>query len=40
VDIGVGLRVSLVGSGILRVDFGHGLRDGRNAVFLGLGDVF
>jgi hypothetical protein len=40
VDIGVGLRVSLVGSGILRVDYGHGLRDGNNAVFVGLGETF
>lgn len=40
VDIGVGLRISLVGSGVLRIDYGHGLRDGRNAVFLGLGEVF
>ena len=40
VDVGVGLRISLVGSGILRIDYGHGLRDGRNVVFLGLGEVF
>ena len=40
VDIGVGLRVSLVGSGLLRIDYGHGLRDGSNAVFLGLGETF
>lgn len=40
VDIGVGLRVSLVGSGVLRVDYGHGLTDGRNAVFVGLGETF
>jgi hypothetical protein len=40
VDMGLGLRISLVGSGILRIDYGHGLRDGRNAVFLGLGEVF
>jgi hypothetical protein len=40
VDTGVGLRVSLVGSGVLRIDYGHGLRDGRDAIFLGLGETF
>jgi hypothetical protein len=40
VDIGLGLRISLVGSGVLRIDYGHGLTDGRNAVFVGLGEVF
>ena len=40
VDVGVGFHLSLVGSGILRFDYGHGLRDGRNAFFVGLGEVF
>jgi hypothetical protein len=40
VDIGLGLRISLIGSGVLRIDYGHGLRDGRDAVFIGLGEVF
>ena len=39
-DVGVGLRISLPGSGILRLDFGHGLTDGENAVFIGLNQVF
>jgi hypothetical protein len=39
-DVGVGLRVALRGASTLRVDFGHGLRDGRNALFVGLGQVF
>ena len=32
VDAGAGLRVSLLGLGVLRVDVGHGLRDGSNAL--------
>ena len=39
-DVGVGLRIGLPGSGILRFDFGHGLTDGKNAVFIGLNQVF
>ncbi len=39
-DVGVGLRIGLPGSGILRVDFGHGLADGSNAVFIGLNQAF
>jgi len=35
-DIGVGLRIRVPGLGrILRVDYGHGLRDGKNAVTVG-----
>jgi hypothetical protein len=30
----------LPGSGILRVDAGHGLTDGKNAIFIGLNQVF
>lgn len=39
-DVGIGLRVALPGSGILRVDVGHGLTDGKNAIFIGLNQVF
>jgi hypothetical protein len=35
IDTGAGLRVSLPGMGVLRVDVAHGLRDGRTAVSLG-----
>jgi hypothetical protein len=35
VDAGAGLRVSLPGMGVLRVDLAHGLRDGRTAVSIG-----
>jgi hypothetical protein len=36
VDIGAGLRVGLLGQGGVRVDYGHGLTDGANAVSVGL----
>lgn len=39
-DIGGGVRVALRGATTLRVDLGHGLTDGRTAVFVGLGQVF
>jgi hypothetical protein len=39
-DVGMGLRVGVGGGSILRLDWGHGLRDGRDAVFVGLGQVF
>jgi len=39
-DVGVGLRIGLPGSGIIRLDFGHGLADGKNAVFIGLNQAF
>jgi hypothetical protein len=35
-DVGAGLRLTFPGAPILRVDFGHGLTDGANAVFFGL----
>jgi Papain-like cysteine protease AvrRpt2 len=35
VDAGAGVRVSLFGMGILRVDVGHGVRDGRTALSIG-----
>jgi peptidase C39-like protein len=35
VDAGVGLRLSLLGRGVLRVDVAHGLRDGHNALSVG-----
>ena len=34
-DVGAGLRVAVPGSGVLRVDVAHGLRDGRNALSIG-----
>ena len=35
VDAGVGVRFSLPGMGVLRVDLAHGLRDGRTGVSIG-----
>jgi hypothetical protein len=32
VDAGVGLRIAAPGSGVLRIDLAHGLRDGRTAL--------
>jgi len=40
VDVGLGLRVAFRGSSVIRIDFGHGLSDGKNALFVGLGQVF
>ena len=34
-DAGVGIRVAVPGSGVLRIDVAHGLRDGRNALSVG-----
>ena len=34
-DTGAGLRIALPGAGIVRIDFAHGLRDGRNAWSIG-----
>ena len=34
-DAGAGLRLALPGSGMLRIDIAHGLRDGRNALSIG-----
>jgi outer membrane protein assembly factor BamA len=39
-DVGLGLRVAFRGSPVIRLDFGHGLSDGKNALFIGLGQVF
>ena len=39
-DVGVGLRIGLGGVTLLRVDYGHGLSDGANAVFFGLNQAF
>jgi hypothetical protein len=39
-DAGVGIRLQARGLPLLRLDFGHGLSDGKNAVFVGLGHVF
>jgi hypothetical protein len=35
VDPGAGLRVSLAGAGLLRIDVAHGVRDGRTALSIG-----
>ena len=35
IDAGAGVRLSLLGLGVLRVDVAHGLRDGRNALSIG-----
>ena len=34
-DAGAGLRISLLGAGVLRVDVAHGLRDGATALSVG-----
>ena len=39
-DVGAGVRLQVRGLPLLRLDFGHGLTDGNNAVFVGLGHVF
>jgi hypothetical protein len=36
-DVGVGLRFVIPGSGVLRVDVAHGIRDGKTALSLGWG---
>jgi outer membrane translocation and assembly module TamA len=35
IDAGVGLRLSLLGMGVVRIDVAHGLRDGRTALSVG-----
>ena len=39
-DAGVGLRIGLRGSVILRADFGWSLTDGKTALTGGIGQVF
>jgi Tetratricopeptide repeat/Surface antigen variable number repeat len=39
-DVGMGIRVGVGGGSIVRFDWGHGLSDGQNAIFIGLGQVF
>jgi hypothetical protein len=34
-DAGAGLRISIFGAGVVRIDVAHGLRDGRNALSIG-----
>ena len=34
-DVGSGVRIAVPGAGVLRVDFAHGLQDGRNAFSIG-----
>ena len=36
-DVGAGLRLAVPGSGVFRIDFAHGLRDGRDALSVGWG---
>jgi hypothetical protein len=39
-DVGVGLRFKAPGSPLLRLDYAHGLTDGKNALFIGVNQVF
>lgn len=39
-DVGLGLRIGLPGAGRVRFDYGHGLVDGSDAFFVGLGQTF
>lgn len=39
-DFGAGLRLSLVGSPVVRVDYGHSASDGKNALFFGINEAF
>jgi hypothetical protein len=39
-DAGVGIRIGFRGAPVLRIDVAHGLSDGKNALFVGLGEVF
>jgi hypothetical protein len=39
-DVGMGIRLGIGGGSIVRLDYGHGLSDGKDAVFIGLGQVF
>jgi hypothetical protein len=39
-DAGAGLRIGFRGAPVLRIDVAHGLSDGKNALFVGLGEVF
>ncbi len=40
VDVGIGLRVSLIAGATVRIDHAWGLRDGRRALFVGLNQTF
>jgi len=39
-DVGLGLRFAPKAGPVLRLDFGHGLSDGKNAFFIGLSQAF
>ncbi len=39
-DVGLGLRADLPGAGRLRLEYGFGLKDRANAIFLGFDDTF
>jgi tetratricopeptide (TPR) repeat protein len=39
-DVGMGIRVGIGGGSIVRLDYGHGLSDGKRAIFIGLGEIF
>jgi hypothetical protein len=40
VDAGVGLRIAFLAGPTIRVDYGWGLLDARQALFVGLGQAF
>jgi len=39
-DVGIGVRIALGGTVLIRADFGHGLTDGQNSFFVNFGEVF
>jgi hypothetical protein len=39
-DLGMGIRIALGGSSILRFDYGYGLSDRQHAFFMGLNQIF
>jgi hypothetical protein len=39
-DVGVGIRVGVRGSVLLRADYGRGLTDGKSTLTAGIGQVF
>src|SRR5262249_32257762 len=39
-DVGIGLRLAPRSGPLLRIDVGHGLTDGKNALFIGLSQAF
>lgn len=39
-DLGLGIRIGLGGTSVVRLDYAHGLADGKDAVFFGLNQTF